>query len=182
MIIYVCTSVQQASKTILSPRTRSAWRNHKQWSTGCRDGPTSTASGNTHSVVLRPHSESSQPTPRRCWRSLGPTFRTPGASRNNKNNRRRSMSFQLSSKTCITNYQGEVLLNLQLFVSSHESIATFECWQPSNWNEVPFQGLNTGLNKVETKGLMAGVPVMVSLLLSSVIKGVLEVLSSFCIG
>ncbi len=47
---------------------------------------TSMASGNTPLVVLRPHSESSRPTPRRCWRSLGPLSRAVGARLNNNNN------------------------------------------------------------------------------------------------
>ncbi len=41
------------------------------------------AYGNTALIVLRPHSESSRPTPRRCWRSLGPLSRALGARLNN---------------------------------------------------------------------------------------------------
>ncbi len=43
--------------------------------TGCRDVQTPISSGF--------HSESSRPTPRRCWRSLGPPSRALGARLNN---------------------------------------------------------------------------------------------------
>ncbi len=45
----------------------------------------SMSSGNTLLVVLRPHSEFSRPTPRRCWRSLGPPSRALDAHLNNNN-------------------------------------------------------------------------------------------------
>ncbi len=47
---------------------------------------TEMASGNIPLVVPRPHSESSQPTSRRCWRLQGPPSRAPGARLNNNNN------------------------------------------------------------------------------------------------
>ncbi len=53
----------------------------------CRDAQTSMYSVNTPLVVLRPHSESSRPNPRRCWRSLGPHFRVLGARLKNNFNR-----------------------------------------------------------------------------------------------
>ncbi len=48
------------------------------------------SSGNTHLVVLRSHSESSRPTPRRCWRSIGPVSRALGVRLNNNNNNNNS--------------------------------------------------------------------------------------------
>ncbi len=50
-----------------------------QRTTGCRDVRTSTCAGNAPVVPLRPHSESSRPTPRRCWCSLGSPSRALGA-------------------------------------------------------------------------------------------------------
>ncbi len=44
------------------------------------------SSGNTPLVVIRPHAESSQPTPRRYWRSLGPPSRALGARLNANTN------------------------------------------------------------------------------------------------
>ncbi len=42
--------------------------------------------GNAPLIVLQPHPKTSQPTPGRCWRSLGPPPRTLGARLNNTNN------------------------------------------------------------------------------------------------
>ncbi len=50
--------------------------------------------------VLRPHSESSRPTPRRCWRSLWPLSRPLGPRLTNSNNRRVGYSGQQRIKRC----------------------------------------------------------------------------------
>ncbi len=48
------------------------WRSQKWWSSHCRDVRTSMFTSNVPSVVLYPQFESSRPTLRRGWRSLGP--------------------------------------------------------------------------------------------------------------
>ncbi len=73
---------------ILQPtlRARCARRSRKHWNIGCRGTQISISSGNTPMVVLHPNSESSRPTPRRCWLSLGSPSIALGARLNNNNN------------------------------------------------------------------------------------------------
>ncbi len=65
----------------------------KKENIGRRDAQVSMSSGNTHLVVLRPHSGSSRPTPRRHWRSLSPLSRALGARLNNNSHRSKNTGY-----------------------------------------------------------------------------------------
>ncbi len=56
--------------------------------------------------VLRPNSESSRPTPRRCWRSLGPLSRALGARLTNNNNNNNSNNNNNNNNNDITKAEG----------------------------------------------------------------------------